>query len=29
MQEPKLKIQSDLTKKYYTSLQLLLVLTKI
>ena len=29
MKELKLKIQSDLTKKYYISLQLLLMLTKI
>ena len=29
MKELKLKMQSDLTKKYYISLQLLLILTKI
>ena len=29
MKELKLKIQSDLTKKHYISLQLLLMLTKI
>ena len=29
MKELKLKIQSDFTKKYYISLQLLLMLTKI
>ena len=29
MKQVELKIQSDLTKKYYISLQLLLMLTKI